>query len=260
MPDTLTSQTDDERSTLLLVDDDEAFRRVLARALERRGFAVTVANNVSAALAKVQALAPEYAVVDLKMPGESGLVLIEKLIELDPNTRVVMLTTWPNPVTPIRLSRRSTRAATVIRRLPSPARRCPSIGSNGNTFSVSSPSRTATYRRLPEPSRCTAARCSASSASIRRASSDARRIAPAGSDAHRQMAIGSAFPSHARPRRPGRHCRSCPARRRCRQTGTPQALHQPGMRRRAQQPRPPRTVHGAREAIARPRQVPQLAQ
>jgi len=101
MPDTLTSQTDDERSTLLLVDDDEAFRRVLARALERRGFAVTVANNVSAALAKVQALAPEYAVVDLKMPGESGLVLIEKLIELDPNTRVVMLTGYASIATAV---------------------------------------------------------------------------------------------------------------------------------------------------------------
>lgn len=92
---------DDERSTLLLADDDDAFRRVLARALDRRGYAVTVASNVLTAIAKAQALAPEYAVVDLKMPGASGLVLIEKLMALDPNTRVVMLTGYASIATAI---------------------------------------------------------------------------------------------------------------------------------------------------------------
>ena len=92
---------DDERSTLLLVDDDDVFRRVLARALERRGYAVSVAASVDAALLQAQAQSPEYAVVDLKMPGESGLVLIEKLIELDPNTRVVMLTGYASIATAI---------------------------------------------------------------------------------------------------------------------------------------------------------------
>ncbi|WP_313953474.1 response regulator transcription factor [Accumulibacter sp.] len=92
---------DDERSTLLLVDDDDVFRRVLARALDRRGYAVSVAASVDAALLQAQAQSPEYAVVDLKMPGESGLVLIEKLIELDPNTRVVMLTGYASIATAI---------------------------------------------------------------------------------------------------------------------------------------------------------------
>lgn len=92
---------DNDRPTLLLVDDDEAFRHVLARALERRGYAVTCAGDVAAALVEAQTLAPEYAVVDLKMPGESGLVLIEKLIELDPNTRVVMLTGYASIATAV---------------------------------------------------------------------------------------------------------------------------------------------------------------
>jgi two-component system response regulator RegA len=35
---------------------------------------------------------PEYAVIDLKMPGDSGLVLVRKLNELDPATRIVVLT------------------------------------------------------------------------------------------------------------------------------------------------------------------------
>jgi two-component system response regulator RegA len=92
---------EDERSTLLLVDDDDVFRRVLARALDRRGYAVSVAATVDEALASALEQPPEYAVVDLKMPGPSGLVLIEKLIELDPNTRVVMLTGYASIATAI---------------------------------------------------------------------------------------------------------------------------------------------------------------
>jgi two-component system response regulator RegA len=92
---------DDDRSTLLLVDDDDTFREVLGRALERRGYAVTSAACVDAALVKALAQPPEYAVIDLKMPGDSGLVLIEKLIELDPNTRIVMLTGYASIATAI---------------------------------------------------------------------------------------------------------------------------------------------------------------
>lgn len=95
------TSSEQDRPTLLLVDDDEAFRRVLARALDRRGYAVTTAADVAEALARAQAQSPEYAVVDLKMPGESGLVLIEKLIELDPNTRIVMLTGYASIATAV---------------------------------------------------------------------------------------------------------------------------------------------------------------
>jgi len=97
----MNTSNEQDRASLLLVDDDEAFRRVLARALERRGYAVTPAADVAEALAKASEQPPEYAVVDLKMPGESGLVLIEKLIELDPNTRVVMLTGYASIATAV---------------------------------------------------------------------------------------------------------------------------------------------------------------
>ncbi len=92
---------DQDKPSLLLVDDDEAFRRVLARAMSKRGYAVTTAGSVDEAIVAAQSQAPEYAVVDLKMPGESGLVLIEKLIELDPNTRIVMLTGYASIATAI---------------------------------------------------------------------------------------------------------------------------------------------------------------
>lgn len=97
MTDTLSA----DQPSLLLVDDDEAFRNVLARAMAKRGYDVMTAGGVEEAIVKAQMQAPEYAVVDLKMPGESGLVLIEKLIELDPNTRIVMLTGYASIATAI---------------------------------------------------------------------------------------------------------------------------------------------------------------
>lgn len=87
--------------SLLLVDDDEVFREVLSRALGRRGYAVSSAASVDEALARVADNAPEFAVVDLKMPGDSGLVLIKALIELDPNTRIVMLTGYASIATAV---------------------------------------------------------------------------------------------------------------------------------------------------------------
>lgn len=84
--------TDDAgKPTVLVVDDDEVFRTRLGRALDERGFQVTLAANVDDAL-KAASEAPEYAVLDLRMPGQSGMELLKALKEKDPNTRVVMLT------------------------------------------------------------------------------------------------------------------------------------------------------------------------
>lgn len=82
----------DDLPTLLLVDDDETFCQVLAKALGKRGYAVSVAHSVEEGLAAAQDNPPEFAVLDLKMPGPSGLVLVEKLKELDAETRIVVLT------------------------------------------------------------------------------------------------------------------------------------------------------------------------
>jgi two-component system response regulator RegA len=99
----MTSQIpdNDDRPSLLLVDDDETFRRVLARALTKRGFDVSVAHDVDAALILAEENAPEYAVVDLKMPGPSGLVLVKRLKELDEETRIVMLTGFASIATAV---------------------------------------------------------------------------------------------------------------------------------------------------------------
>jgi len=90
-----------DNPSLLLVDDDATFRNVLARALEKRGFNVTTADSVESALPLAQANPPEFAVIDLKMHGASGLVLLQTLHELDPATRIVMLTGYASIATAV---------------------------------------------------------------------------------------------------------------------------------------------------------------
>ncbi len=90
-----------QRPSLLLVDDDEVFRQVLARALGKRGFEVATAPDVPQAVAIAEANPPEYAVVDLKMPGPSGLMLVKRLKELDGATRIVVLTGYASIATAV---------------------------------------------------------------------------------------------------------------------------------------------------------------
>lgn len=82
----------DESASLLLVDDDTTFCRVLRSALEKRGFCVCIAHSVEEAIPLAMANPPEFAIVDMKMKGAPGLVLVKTLHELDPNTRIVVLT------------------------------------------------------------------------------------------------------------------------------------------------------------------------
>ncbi len=92
--------------SILLVDDDEVFRSRLARALRDRGHEVRSAGNAEEALALAQAESPEYAVVDLKMPGRGGLHLVAELKALDPNTSVVVLTGYGSIATALEAVRR----------------------------------------------------------------------------------------------------------------------------------------------------------
>jgi two-component system response regulator RegA len=77
---------------ILLVDDDEVFRERLARALRGRGYEVATAADHEGALRAAEARKPDYAVVDLRMPGLSGLALIAPLHALAPAARIVVLT------------------------------------------------------------------------------------------------------------------------------------------------------------------------
>ncbi|MCC6202263.1 MAG: response regulator transcription factor [Gammaproteobacteria bacterium] len=90
-----------ELPSLLLVDDDPVFARVLAQAFERRGYCVRVGHDVPAALDLARAEPPEYAVIDLRMPGPSGLELVRELKALDAHTRIVVLTGYASIATAV---------------------------------------------------------------------------------------------------------------------------------------------------------------
>jgi two-component system response regulator RegA len=92
--------------TLLLVDDDEVLRERLGRALRERGFEVTTAESGEAAIAIARRDAPEFAVVDLRMPGASGIEVLDALRAIDPATRVLMLTGYGSIATAVEATRR----------------------------------------------------------------------------------------------------------------------------------------------------------
>ena len=82
----------ESRPSLLLVDDDAVYRQRLAKAITARGYEVRAAADAEVAVALAEADSPEFAVLDLRMPGESGLDLLRRLKAIDPTTKVLMLT------------------------------------------------------------------------------------------------------------------------------------------------------------------------
>ncbi|MFL5138926.1 MAG: response regulator, partial [Microvirga sp.] len=66
-------------NSLLIVDDDRPFSTRLARAMEGRGFQVRVAESVADGIAAVEAQAPAYAVIDMRLSDGNGLDVIARL-------------------------------------------------------------------------------------------------------------------------------------------------------------------------------------
>lgn len=80
------------KPSVLLVDDDERLRGRMARAFEERGYETEQAGCYEDAIAIATAESTELAVVDLRMPGKSGLEVVRELHRIDPATKIVVLT------------------------------------------------------------------------------------------------------------------------------------------------------------------------
>jgi len=77
---------------VLVVDDVDLFRTGLAAALSRAGFDVVGdAKDAESAVSAAEALQPDLVVLDILMPGISGLEAVEKVRAVSPKSRVVML-------------------------------------------------------------------------------------------------------------------------------------------------------------------------
>jgi two-component system response regulator RegA len=78
--------------TLLLLDDDNALRTRLGRALESRGFVVTVAASLAEAFEALKTSVPAFAVLDMRLEDGNGLKVVEAIRDRRADARIVMLT------------------------------------------------------------------------------------------------------------------------------------------------------------------------
>lgn len=90
-----------ESRSLLIVEDDASLRERVVRAMRDRGYDVRGVPDHAAALEAAREDSPELALVDLRLPGESGLTVIRDLKELDPSTVVVVLTGYGSIATAV---------------------------------------------------------------------------------------------------------------------------------------------------------------
>ena len=78
--------------SLMVMDDDAPLRTRLGRALEARGFVVTLVGSIAEAMEALRASPPAFAVLDMRLEDGNGLKVVEALREQRPDSRAVMLT------------------------------------------------------------------------------------------------------------------------------------------------------------------------
>ncbi len=81
-----------EQWTILLVDDEKEFVSTLAERLRIRGIHAVEANSGEEALRLLDAEPPQLVVLDVKMPGMSGLEVLKRIKSSHPHIPVVLLT------------------------------------------------------------------------------------------------------------------------------------------------------------------------
>jgi len=104
-----TTLSESSPPSILLVDDDQVFVERLARAFRDRGYDVRIANDHDSALALARAESPEFAVVDLRMPGLSGLDVVRDMKSVDPATHILVLTGYGSIATAVEAIRLGAR-------------------------------------------------------------------------------------------------------------------------------------------------------
>ncbi len=77
---------------LLVVEDDTDFAELLALSLRRKAFEVDVVNSAESAIQQATTHQYQYATVDLKLSGESGLLAVQQLVTLCDGIKIVVLT------------------------------------------------------------------------------------------------------------------------------------------------------------------------
>lgn len=79
-------------NNILIVDDDRDMQMILSDTLELEGYKTSVAGDGKMALKEIESGTPELILLDVKLPGMSGLELLEKIKKINKNLVVIMLT------------------------------------------------------------------------------------------------------------------------------------------------------------------------
>lgn len=85
----------------LIIDDDPSFNAILVRTLERRGHPARGAHDAASALDLAREMQAGRVVLDLNLNGSSGLALIQELLLIEPDCRIVVLTGYASIATAV---------------------------------------------------------------------------------------------------------------------------------------------------------------
>lgn len=80
------------QATILVIDDEKVVRDSCCRVLNKDGYRTETATNGDGGLQKIREVKPDLVLVDLKMPGMSGMELLEKIEDIDPHIVSVVIT------------------------------------------------------------------------------------------------------------------------------------------------------------------------
>src|SRR5882672_8675085 len=87
----MTSSNAANAARILVVDDEDTIRLVLAKFLRTRGFEVATAESGDAALEALAGASFDLMLCDVRMPGLSGVEIVPRALEANPDLGIVML-------------------------------------------------------------------------------------------------------------------------------------------------------------------------
>jgi two-component system response regulator (stage 0 sporulation protein F) len=82
---------EERQGNILIVDDETEIRNMLSSFLTTKGYSVITASSGEEALLQIKTQKPQLVLCDIRMPGMDGLMVLKKVLEIDPKIRVVML-------------------------------------------------------------------------------------------------------------------------------------------------------------------------
>ena len=88
-------------ASVLAIDDDAVFCQLVKRGLERQDYTVEVAHDESSALENAKKLHADFVLLDLRLGDASGLQLIEPLLEINPDSKIIVLTGYASLTTAV---------------------------------------------------------------------------------------------------------------------------------------------------------------